>query len=159
MKWIFPVGDERIEIDLASETSYEWTRIRPGDYLLRVGARSFTVDSIHIDNDQIYLRIDSRSFSFPYLDEQALMLEKLGFHKKSASSKGDLKAPMPGRIISVHVNAGDVVSSGQRLIVLEAMKMENELRSICDGTVTAVLVQSGQSVEKNTVLIEVQQLG
>lgn len=159
MKWIFPVGDERIEIDLASETNYEWTPIRPGDYLLRVGNRTFTVDSIRIVDEHVQFRIDSNPYSIPFMDEQAVMLEKLGFHKKATTSKGDLKAPMPGRIISVHVNVGDVVSSGQRLIVLEAMKMENELRSILDGTVSAVHVQSGQSVEKNTVLIEVQPLG
>lgn len=159
MKWIFPIGEERIEVDLNTQSGYEWTQIRPGDYLLRVGTRTVTVDSIRIADDMIHLRVDSHPYSFPYMDEQAQMLEKLGFHKKATVSKGDLKAPMPGRIISVHVNVGDVVSSGQRLIVLEAMKMENELRSILDGTVTAVHVQSGQSVEKNTVLIEVQPLG
>lgn len=159
MKWSFLIGDERIEIDPASATNHEWTQIRPNEFVLRVGTRTFRIDSVRIDDEHIHLRIDSHPHSLPYMDEQTVMLEKLGFRKKAASSKGDLKAPMPGRIISVHVNLGDVVSSGQRLIVLEAMKMENELRSIVDGTVTALHVQSGQSVEKNTVLIEVQPLG
>jgi pyruvate carboxylase subunit B len=159
MKWIFPVGDERIEIDLSAESAHEWTQIRPGDYLLRVGTRTFTIDSIRVADDQVHFRFDSVPYSLPYLDEQAAMLEKLGFRKTASASKGDLKAPMPGRIISVHVNVGDVVSSGQRLIVLEAMKMENELRSIVDGTVSAIHAQPGQSVEKNIVLIEVQPLG
>jgi pyruvate carboxylase subunit B len=159
MKWIFPVGDERIEIDLSSGSAHEWTQIRPGDFLLRIGTRTHTIDSIRVADDQLHFRFDSIAYSVPYLDEQAAMLEKLGFRKAATASKGDLKAPMPGRIISVHVNVGDVVSSGQRLIVLEAMKMENELRSILDGTVTAIHVQPGQSVEKNTVLIEVQPLG
>ncbi len=159
MKWIFQVGDVCVEIDLNAESWHGWTQIRPGDYLLRVGTRTHTVDSIRIVDDHIYLRFDSIAYSLPFLDEQAAMLEKLGFRKTSTLSKGDLKAPMPGRIISVHVDVGDVVSSGQRLIVLEAMKMENELRSILDGTVTAIHVQPGQSVEKNTVLIEVQPLG
>lgn len=159
MKWIFPVGNERVEIDLNADSGHEWTQIRPGDYLLRVGNRTHTIDSIRITDDHIHLRFDSVAHSLPYLDEQAAMLEKLGFRRTSTVSKGDLKAPMPGRIISVHVNVGDVVSSGQRLIVLEAMKMENELRSILDGSVTAIHVQPSQSVEKNTVLIEVQPLG
>lgn len=159
MKWIFPVGEERIAIDLNAGSAHEWTPIRPGAYLLRVGTRTHTIDSIRIADDLIHLRFDSVPFSLPFLDEQAAMLEKLGFRKSVSASKGDLKAPMPGRIISVHVNVGDVVSSCQRLIVLEAMKMENELRSMLDGTVTAIHVQPGQSVEKNTVLIEVQPLG
>ncbi len=159
MKWLFPVGEQRIEIDLDSEKNFEWTQIRPGEYMLRVGYQTHIIDSIRIEEETVRFSFDSQPVSLPYLDENAALLETLGFKKQSSVSKGDLKAPMPGRIISVHVKAGDVVSSGQRLIVLEAMKMENELRSVHDGTITAVHVQSGQSVEKNTILIEVQPLG
>ena len=63
-----------------------------------------------------------------------------------------VKAPMPGTILSVNVSNGTAVKKGQVLMVLEAMKMENEIMAPCDGTVSGVSVQQGASVENGTVL-------
>lgn len=64
-------------------------------------------------------------------------------------------APMPGKIVRVLVRPGDVVQPRHPLVVVEAMKMENELRATRDGTVADVLVQEGQSVEAGTLLVVV----
>jgi biotin carboxyl carrier protein len=64
-------------------------------------------------------------------------------------------APMPGRVIKVLVKTGDAVAARQGLVVVEAMKMENELRSPTAGTVTEVRVTEGMSVEANAVLVVV----
>lgn len=61
-------------------------------------------------------------------------------------------APMPGNILSVNVAAGDTVKKGQVLMILEAMKMENEIMAPCDGTVTSVSVTKGAAVESGTLL-------
>jgi biotin carboxyl carrier protein len=66
-----------------------------------------------------------------------------------------VKAPMPGRIVRVLVGVGDRVSARQPVVVVEAMKMENELRSPRDGVVTHVLVAPGAAVESSAVLIVV----
>ena len=63
---------------------------------------------------------------------------------------------MPGRIVKVLVKAGDRVVRGQGLVVVEAMKMENELRATRDGTVAAVRVSEGMSVDANAVLVVVE---
>ena len=73
-----------------------------------------------------------------------------------ASGTKDVVAPMPGRIVKVLVKAGDRVTGGQGLVVVEAMKMENELRAPRDGTVAAVRVSEGMSVEANAVLVVVE---
>jgi len=65
-----------------------------------------------------------------------------------------IKAPMPGLIIDLKVKEGDVVKLNDPLIVLEAMKMENIIKSPGEGTVKVVKVRKGQSVEKSQVLIE-----
>ena len=62
-------------------------------------------------------------------------------------------SPMPGRIVKVLVREGDVVTAHQGLVVVEAMKMENELRAPRDGTVSAVKVVEGMSVEARAVLV------
>ena len=65
-------------------------------------------------------------------------------------------APMPGNILSVNVAAGDTVKKGQVLMILEAMKMENEIMAPCDGRVTAVAVAKGAAVESGALLCTIQ---
>ena len=63
-----------------------------------------------------------------------------------------IAAPMPGTILSVNVAAGDAVKKGQVLMILEAMKMENEIMAPCDGTVTSVAAVKGAAVESGALL-------
>jgi pyruvate carboxylase subunit B len=67
-----------------------------------------------------------------------------------------LRAPMPGLVVRVLVEPGQEVAAGSGLVVLEAMKMENELKAPAAGTVGAVRAQTGQAVEKGEVLVEFQ---
>lgn len=67
-----------------------------------------------------------------------------------------VNAPMPGTILDVKVNVGDKVKSGQVLMILEAMKMENEIMAPADGTVTSVGVTKGAAVESGTALCTIQ---
>ena len=67
-----------------------------------------------------------------------------------------VNSPMPGTILSVNVKAGDAVKKGQVLMILEAMKMENEIMAGADGTVTAVMVNAGQAVEAGAALCTIQ---
>ena len=65
-------------------------------------------------------------------------------------------APMPGTILSINVAAGDAVKRGQVLMVLEAMKMENEIMCPCDGKIASVNTSKGASVESGTLLCVIQ---
>ena len=69
-----------------------------------------------------------------------------------AASGEKVTSPMPGTILSVNVAAGDAVKRGQVLMILEAMKMENEIMCPCDGTVSSVSVTKGAAVESGTPL-------
>ena len=64
-------------------------------------------------------------------------------------------SPMPGTILSVNVAAGDAVKRGQVLMILEAMKMENEIQAPADGTVTAILVNKGDSVLEGAEIVKI----
>ena len=74
----------------------------------------------------------------------------------ASGGRGELRAPMPGRIVKVLVEPGDMVSARQGLVVVEAMKMENELRAPKDGRVVDVRVKEGMSVEAGAILITVE---
>jgi biotin carboxyl carrier protein len=65
-------------------------------------------------------------------------------------------APMPGTILDIKVKAGDAVKAGQVLMILEAMKMENEIMAGCDGTVTSVMVSKGASVQTGDALCTIK---
>lgn len=77
--------------------------------------------------------------------------------KKAAPVGGhSIEAPMPGTILSMNVSEGDSVSNGDVLLVLEAMKMENEIASDVDGTVKSVTVSNGDSVDAGEVLVVIE---
>jgi biotin carboxyl carrier protein len=88
------------------------------------------------------------------LDERARhirSLEGAGGHRRSA---GVLKAPMPGLVVRIPVETGQKVEAGTPLVVLEAMKMENELKAPAASTVKSIRVSPGDAVEKGQLLVE-----
>ncbi len=72
---------------------------------------------------------------------------------KSRKANGQIKPPMPGKVVEIHVQEGDDISEGDPLLVLEAMKMQNDLKSPVTGKVTSVKVSEGQNVEASTVML------
>jgi biotin carboxyl carrier protein len=74
----------------------------------------------------------------------------------AGGTSGTLATMMPGRVVKVFVKAGDAVRKGQPLVVIEAMKMENEMKAAADGTVVEVLVSEGQAVEAGTKLVRIE---
>lgn len=76
--------------------------------------------------------------------------------EKAAAGAGKaVTSPLPGVVIAIKVNVGDVVKSGQEVAVLEAMKMENSIEATQDGTVTAVHVTKGESIQEGTAIISI----
>ncbi len=75
---------------------------------------------------------------------------------KGRRGDGRIKPPMPGKVVEVQVKEGDEVAEGDPLLVLEAMKMQNDLKSPVTGVVTKVLVSAGQNVEATTVMLEIE---
>jgi biotin carboxyl carrier protein len=88
------------------------------------------------------------------VDERTRHIRTLTGAAATAGAARPLRAPMPGLVVRVLVAPGQVAEPGQGLVVLEAMKMENELRATARGMVTAVAVVPGQAVEKGMVLLE-----
>jgi pyruvate carboxylase subunit B len=88
------------------------------------------------------------------LDERTRYIRSLAAAAKGPAGAGVLKAPMPGLVVRVPVEPGQAVAAGQGVVVLEAMKMENELKAPAAATVAKVHVQPGQAVEKGQVLVE-----
>ncbi len=100
------------------------------------------------------IKVNNRLYTVSVKDKFDLLLEKMGINNTSTSKVNNIKAPMPGLIIDLKVNAGDVVKVGDSLLILEAMKMENIIKSPGEGVVRLVKIKKGDSVEKGQILIE-----
>ena len=88
------------------------------------------------------------------VDERTRHIRSLTGQGTARSGPATLRSPMPGLVVRVLVSPGHAVQPGQGLVVLEAMKMENELRAQAGAVVAAVHIRGGQAVEKGQVLIE-----
>lgn len=102
----------------------------------------------------IQIKLGNKTSSLQLKDRFDLLLEQMGMNNTASQALKEIKAPMPGLILDLKVKAGDEVKKGEVLLILEAMKMENILKSPGDGVVKAVKVSLNQSVEKNQVLIQ-----
>jgi biotin carboxyl carrier protein len=99
---------------------------------------------------------DDHRFEVEALDERRRAIREMTGSSAAATGPAPLVAPMPGLVVRINVQPGDEVQPGQPLVVMEAMKMENELRATTSGKVSAVRVQPGAAVEKGAVLVELE---
>lgn len=102
------------------------------------------------------LWIDGYRFEAEALDERTRAIRDLSAASAGPVGPAPVRAPMPGLIVRVNVKVGDEVHAGQGLVVMEAMKMENELRATSAGTVRSVEVAPGTAVEKGTLLVALE---
>ncbi|NOZ35402.1 MAG: acetyl-CoA carboxylase biotin carboxyl carrier protein subunit [Chlorobi bacterium] len=117
--------------------------------------KSFNINIISVDTEEkkVLLNINNNSYTIKLTEELDILLKKMGIKNQTEKIKKELKAPMPGLIVKIPVKKGDFLKQGEILLVLEAMKMENNLKAEHDITIKNILVQNGNSVEKNEVLI------
>ena len=163
------VAGERLEVELDGEEAVvdggrvrvhladvEGTPVR----LVTIGATQHRVVARRGDARGRYaLSLDGWRFQVEALDERTRAIRDLSAQHAAAAGPTPVIAPMPGLIVRVAVRVGDRVTAGQGLVVMEAMKMENELRAPAEAVVRAVHVTPGAAVEKGTTLVEFEAPG
>jgi biotin carboxyl carrier protein len=166
VKYFVRVGDSELELSLEGDevrvegttavarlTDVEGTPVRMltvGDEVHRIVVRPAGA------RGRYTIWVDGFRHEVEALDERMRAIRALSGATAGPTGPAPLVAPMPGMIVRVHVQAGDRVHAGQGLVVMEAMKMENELRAQAEATVKAVLAQPGSAVEKGALLIELE---
>ena len=168
MKYVTTVanvgGDQKYVIDINSEGA------------VTIDNEQRVLDLQSIDDDGLYsLLIDNRSFEalveegdgeyrvlingtlyhVQVADERAKRLAEAASAFAPTSGELNIKSPMPGLIVAIPVNVGDVVVKGQVVLILESMKMENELKTPREGTITAIKIQPKQAVEQGQILLTI----
>jgi biotin carboxyl carrier protein len=123
-------------------------------YHLIKDSKSYLVELLAAEKKSVQLKINGTIFEVAIQDRHDQLLEKLGMQQSNDSGSKDVRAPMPGMILEVLVEKGQTVAKGDKLLILEAMKMENIIKSDGDGVIQEVPVEKGMNVEKNQVLIQ-----
>lgn len=118
-----------------------------------VNARVLEADAT---NKNLSIEIAGEKFLVAIKDGLDQLLEQMGWNAAAAKKVKDIKAPMPGLVLDISVSEGQEVHDGDRIAILEAMKMENSLFIHTDAVIKKVLVKAGQAVEKGQVLVELE---
>lgn len=108
---------------------------------------------VNLPEKSISVKINQHVYHVKLKDKYDELLHDLGLDAGNARQAGDVKAPMPGLVLSVMVQPGQKIQKGDAMVVLEAMKMENILKAAADGEVKKILVKKGDKVEKNQVMV------
>ncbi len=141
-------------IDKKAVAGMDIIRTPGGEYHLLKEGRSYLVRVLAADRKTLQLEVNGERFDLQIRDPLDLMMDKMGFSTQSSRHVKEVKAPMPGLVLSVTVEEGQEVKEGDKLLILEAMKMENSILISTAAVIGKILVKPGQAVEKGQVLIE-----
>jgi len=136
-----------------NQTNFEIIRLSNSSYKIIGSTSIYDVEVVEEGNKEVVLSINNRLIKANISDHIDQVLEKLGIDVNQSNTVKEIKAPMPGSILDILVKEGDEVKANDQLLVLEAMKMENVIKSPGDGVVGKVHISEKQNVEKNQVLI------
>lgn len=135
--------------------AFEWSVSKVSDNQFHIikDAKSYNVEVLEPEDGATMLKVNGNVYKTESINKFDELLKSLGMEKGGAGKVNELKAPMPGLVLEVTVNAGDELNKGNRVLVLEAMKMENVIKAPADATVASVEVKKGDTVEKNQVMV------
>ncbi len=171
MKYIAKIKDKKFKISIEEKddklevildnipVSVDFTLVKPPNFLsFLLDNRSYdaevNVDSGRQDATQKYfVTIKGKKYECILEDEKFAKLKDFAGIKSKTKVEKEFKTPMPGLVVAVEVNEGDKVKAGDGLVIVEAMKMENELKASFDAKIKQINVKPGQPVEKDEVLI------
>jgi biotin carboxyl carrier protein len=128
--------------------------VAPGAFSILLGGRAFEVHVTPSPQGSLTLQVGLLEFVAEVADPRAWRGRRHG--SLEAEGRQQVLAPMPGKVVRVLVKAGDKVEGGQGLLVVEAMKMQNEIRSPKSGTVERLLVHEGQPINAGEILAWVE---
>ncbi len=139
-------------LDLDETEQSAAREVEPGVYSILIGERSYEV-KIEPGADCYYAAVNGRRYAIQVRDPRRLSRSRGAVE---AAGRQKVASPMPGKVIRVLVAEGDQVAAGQGLVVVEAMKMQNEIRSPKAGRVVALRVSEGAAVSGGETLAEVE---
>lgn len=149
--------DNQIKID-GKKTDIDLVKLLDQKFHILENHKSYNIEVIHADHSlkRFSIKVNNNIYDLNLLTELDILLDKMGMSAASDERMDSVKAPMPGLVLDILVEAGQSVNKGDNLLVLEAMKMENIIKASGSGTVKAIRINRKDAVEKNQLLIEME---
>ena len=122
---------------------------------VKINGEEFEVEMTLNDDGSYDATVEGQTFTIEIPNAQAAPRARRGGGSKKKKS-GTVSANIPGKVVTVEVNEGDVVKEGQVILILEAMKMQNEIQAPIDGAVISVACEEGQAIEANVPLVVIE---
>jgi biotin carboxyl carrier protein len=145
-------GRFRVVVD-GAEVQVDARRVGEGVWSILLDGRSY-VANVSVHEGVSLVEVDGETYGIRVEEESRYIIRTRG--GRAGAGGQVLKAPMPGKVVLVEVQVGQAVRPGDGLIVLEAMKMENEFRAAAAGTVKEIRVEVGQAVNPGDVLVVIE---
>ena len=141
------VNEEKIEADIQ--------QVNPSTYHIINNLKSYNTEVISFDKDAktAQIKVNGTIYTIAAKDQYDILLDQLGLSSLNSAKVSEIKAPMPGLVLKLFVTEGSEVKKGDNLFILEAMKMENIIKSPADVVVKTVKIKPGDKVEKGQVLL------
>jgi biotin carboxyl carrier protein len=163
MKYVTTINDKKFEIEILNDGSLLVNGERREVDFLSLGPALYSVIMENLSyeavveerDDNIEVLMRGRMYTGQVLDERAQLMASRRGGFAADSGEISIKAPMPGLVVVVTVAEGEEVVAGQTVVILESMKMQNELKTPRDGVVQRIGVEAGQRVEQNKVLVTI----
>jgi biotin carboxyl carrier protein len=161
MKYVTILNGQRFDIEINRDGSIavngetrfvDFLSISPSLYSMLMDERAYEV-VIDDQDGELEVQLRGRRYTGEVLDERAQLLASERAGVQVSSGELQVRSPMPGLIVAIPVSEGQAVQQGQTLLILESMKMQNELKAPRDGVINRVYVQPGQSVEQGKPLL------
>lgn len=138
--------------------SFDFVKSSPLEFNFIKDHQSLSGKVIGVDGSgkKIIVEVDGEEFNVEIQDEIAQLLEKMGYGEGAGKQLKEIKAPMPGLVLDIAVKDGQEVNEGDKILILEAMKMENSITIQGNARIKKVNVAAGQAVEKGQILVELE---
>ena len=131
-------------------------QLDPNNWHIINQLKSYNVEVVTFDSNlkTAEIKVNNNTYHITAKDKFDTLLEQMGMSNINATKVSEVKAPMPGMVLKTFVAEGDQIKKGDNLFVLEAMKMENIIKSPDDAVVKTVKIKPGDKVEKGQVLVQ-----
>jgi biotin carboxyl carrier protein len=152
---LFSTADSKISAD-TKEYTFDFVHLKDSKYLLKLNNKFFEITAEMRDDGSYSLLIDGKTFETSIQSALQEKAEELLHQKAAVQQKTGVKAPMPGMILKIKKNINEKISRGETVLILEAMKMENDLRAPHSGVIKEIFVKEGSAIDKGTVLFTIE---
>ena len=149
--------DKGLNSGVIDGDSFDWdvVKVRDNSYSIIKDNKVYNVEVLSLNPEEktFFIKVDGITYQLNAKDKYDELLHSLGMDNLASKKVSDLKAPMPGLVLEIAVEVGQEVAKGDTLLILEAMKMENIIKSPTDGVIKSLSVSQSETVEKNQLIL------